>query len=60
METTKIDITDLMNIEDYARLKKVTRQTVYNWIENGWLKDVTILNKRFIDTSTETEKIKNK
>jgi DNA invertase Pin-like site-specific DNA recombinase len=33
MEVLKIDRTKLKTVQNYAKMKGVTRQTVYNWIE---------------------------
>jgi len=39
----------LKTIQDYARDKKVTRQTVYNWIKEGKLKTRKLGFQQFIE-----------
>jgi excisionase family DNA binding protein len=53
METLKQDLTKLYTITDYARLMGVSRQTVYNWIndKDRKLMTVTISGKQFIKLS---------
>lgn len=43
---------NLLTIKEYADFKKITRKTVYNWLQEGHAKDVLIRGKRFIDKTT--------
>lgn len=52
MEKTLINPKNLMSINDFAKLKGVTRQTVYNWIEDKKVQKIEFLTKQFIDKST--------
>ena len=40
----------LVTVANYAKLEKVTTAAVYQWIEAGRVKLVTIDGKKFIDT----------
>jgi predicted site-specific integrase-resolvase len=40
---------NLITLEDYARLKKVSLKTIYNWINAGKLKPVIIGKHKFIN-----------
>ena len=42
---------NLISVATYARAKKISTTTVYNWIESGKLKMVEIDGKKFIDIS---------
>ena len=53
MENKKINPVNLKTVVDYAKFKGVTRQTVYNWIKEGDLKQVSFLGKSFVDVSTK-------
>lgn len=50
METIKQDITKLYSITDYAKLMRITRQTVYNWIADKEknLTVITISGRQYI------------
>lgn len=48
-------IQNLLSVEDFAKLKGVTPQTVYNWIKEGRVKRVEFLKKAFVDKSTYKE-----
>jgi|GEM_PF-1981181 len=55
METTtsnKINPANLATVAIFAKQKGVERQTVYNWIKDGRIKQVTFLGKSFVDKST--------
>lgn len=39
---------NLVSIEDYARKKKVSVKTIYNWINSGKLKPVVIGKTKLI------------
>lgn len=43
-----LSICELMSIQDYAKHKKVTRQTIYNWIKDKKIKVINISGKKFI------------
>lgn len=43
---------NLATVEKFAKDNAVTRQTVYNWIKDGRIKQVKFLGKSFIDKST--------
>ena len=45
--------TNLFTVIDYARHCGITRQTVYNWINEGKIKKVKFLGKSFVDKSTK-------
>lgn len=42
-----------MTLNEYAEYKKMSRQSVYNWINEGRVKEIRIRGKRFVDKSTE-------
>jgi excisionase family DNA binding protein len=48
----KIEPSNLMTIKDYAQEMKVTKRTIYNWIDCGRVKKVMFLGVEFIDKST--------
>lgn len=50
MEIIKQDVSRLYSITDYAKLKGVSRQTVYNWINDKEknLTTIMISGKQFI------------
>ena len=48
----KIELENLMTIKDYAQEMKVTKRTIYNWIDCGRVKKVMFLGVEFIDKST--------
>jgi hypothetical protein len=43
---------NLLSVNDFARLTGKTRQTVLNWVNDGKVKRVEYLGKRWIDKST--------
>lgn len=43
---------NLVTINKFASEKMVSRQTIYNWIKEGRVKQVEFLGKKFIDRST--------
>lgn len=49
---TKINPANLRTVDQFAKDQKVVRQTVYNWIKEGRIKQVTFLGKSFVDKST--------
>jgi len=53
MEALKENISKLYSITDFAKMKGVTRQTVYNWIadKESPIKVVKISGKQFIKLS---------
>ncbi len=51
-QQTKINPLNLATVADFAKQKCVERQTVYNWIKDGRIKQVTFLGKSFVDKST--------
>ena len=54
MEKQKtINPVNLITVENYAKEEKVSRQSVYNWIKEGKIKQVTFLGKSFLDKSTK-------
>jgi excisionase family DNA binding protein len=53
MEKQVINPANLMTVQDYAKFIGVERQTVYNWIKEGKLKQVEFLGKSFVDKSTK-------
>lgn len=53
MEKTVINPANLMTVADYAKFMGVERQTVYNWIKSGNIKQVEFLGKSFVDKSTK-------
>ena len=48
-------ISNLITISDYAKLRGVTRQTIYNWITEKNIKTVDLLGKQYIDKSTASK-----
>jgi excisionase family DNA binding protein len=48
-----INPANLMTVADYAKFIRVERQTVYNWIKEGKIKQVEFLGKSFVDKSTK-------
>lgn len=42
----------LATVAEYAKIRGVERQTVYNWIADGRIKKVIFLGKSFVDKST--------
>lgn len=48
----EIEPSNLRTIKDYAREMKVTKRTVYNWIDCGRIKKVSFLGVEFVDKST--------
>lgn len=48
----KINPANLRTVEQFAKDHNVVRQTVYNWIKEGRIKQVTFLGKSFVDKST--------
>lgn len=53
MEKEVINPANLMTVADYAKFIGVERQTVYNWIKSGCIKQVNFLGKSFVDKSTK-------
>ena len=53
MEKQIANPVNLMTVENYAKDNSVTRQTVYNWIKEGKIKQVNFLGKSFVDKSTK-------
>lgn len=53
MQTLKADITKLHSVTEYAKLMKVSRQTVYNWIDEKkqGMKVHNISGKVFIEVN---------
>jgi len=49
---TKINPANLATADKFAKDQNVTRQTVYNWIKDGRIKQITFLGKSFVDKST--------
>lgn len=41
-----------MTVEEFAKFKGVTIQTVYNWLKDNRVKQVDFKGKKFIDKST--------
>lgn len=52
MEKLKVDKSDLVTVTDFAKLKAVTRQTVYNWINEGRIKKEIIAGVTFVSLSS--------
>lgn len=52
MTKQTVNPANLATVADYAKMMGVERQTVYNWIKEGKIKQVTFLNKSFVDKST--------
>lgn len=50
--TKALNPANLMSVSDFAYEKKVDRRTVYNWINDGKVKQVEFLKKKWIDVST--------
>lgn len=48
METLKVDKSKLKKVKNYAALKGVTVQQVYNWIKDKKVKTVEIDGVKFI------------
>jgi DNA invertase Pin-like site-specific DNA recombinase len=50
----KIDIKKLVSVNEYAKMRGVTRHTIYNWIKDGYdsgghvIVSVVIAGKTFI------------
>ena len=55
MTENKVVIQNIIGVEDYAKSKGVTIQTVYNWLKAGKVKKVQFMGKYFIDKSTYKE-----
>jgi excisionase family DNA binding protein len=53
MEKQAINPVNLMTVQDYAAFIGVERQTIYNWIKEGKIKQVQFLGKSFVDKSTK-------
>lgn len=54
-ELNTYNIANLMTITDYAKHRGVTRQTVYNWINDKKIKTVDLLGKQYIDKSSASK-----
>ena len=55
MQTTKqnaVNPSNLMTVSDFAKEQKVDRRTIYNWINEGKVKQVDFLKKSWVDKST--------
>jgi predicted site-specific integrase-resolvase len=44
----KIDKTEILSLQEYASLKKVSLKTVYNWLNTGYIKPTIIGKTKFI------------
>jgi predicted site-specific integrase-resolvase len=44
----KIDKTEILSLQQYADLKKVSLKTVYNWLNTGYLTPTIIGKTKFI------------
>lgn len=53
MEKQAINPANLMTVQEYAAFIGVKRQTVYNWIKEGNIKQVQFLGKSFVDKTTK-------
>lgn len=59
MEKAKeINLENLTNVKDYAKSMGVTTQTVYNWINSGRVKTVSVLCVEFIDKTSFDYKVR--
>lgn len=62
MDANLVDINKLVRVSTYAKSKrnlsgkKVTAQTVYNWIEAGLLTEVKIDKVRFVQKNLTSSK----
>lgn len=54
-QTAQINVSNLMTAQDYAKLKGVTRKTVYNWIDTNKIQQVSFLGKNWVDISTHVK-----
>lgn len=54
METLKIDKSDLVTVTEFAKQRKITRQTVYNWINENRIKKEVISGVIFVKLSSTT------
>lgn len=52
IEKTAVDPRNLMSVTDFAKAQGVDRRTIYNWINDGKVKQVEFLKKSWIDKST--------
>jgi len=48
MNDLKLDITKLKTFTNYAKIRGVERQTVYNWEKTGEIKTVNVDGVRFV------------
>lgn len=48
-EQKKIPIQNLVSIDDYAKLVKKSRRTIYNWINDGVLETIPFMGRHFLD-----------
>lgn len=48
METLKVDKTKLITVRNYAKLKDLTVQQIYNWIRDEKVKHTNIDGVKFI------------
>ena len=44
----KENVTKLVTPAEYAKMKYVTRRTVYNWLKAGTIQGVSIGNRQFV------------
>jgi hypothetical protein len=52
METLRVDKSDLITVTDYSRQRRITRQTVYNWIAEKKIKSEIIAGVTFVKISS--------
>lgn len=52
METQTIDKSDLVTVTEFAKQRKITRQTVYNWINEKRIKKEVISGVIFVKLSS--------
>jgi len=48
METKMLDKADLISVTELAKIKRVSRQTIYNWLSDKKIKSETISGTIFI------------
>jgi len=49
MENTKIDITKILTVSEYARREGITTTRVYQRADEGKIKIIKIRDKQFVD-----------
>ena len=52
METLKIDKSDLVTVTEFAKLRAISRQTVYNWITEKKIQKEEIAGVVFVKLSS--------